>query len=44
VPPLVMGSVYGAIGSYAIGLLLLAGVAALAALFSMTAVRRGGAV
>ena len=44
VPPLVMGSVYGATGSYAIGLLLLAGVAALAALFSMTAVRRGGTV
>lgn len=39
VPPLLMGSVYGSTGSYAIGLLLLAGVAALALLFSVFSVR-----
>lgn len=41
VPPLVMGSVYGSTGSFAIGLLLLSAVAALALVFSVTAVRRG---
>jgi NNP family nitrate/nitrite transporter-like MFS transporter len=39
VPPLVMGALYGATGSYAIGLLLLAGTAAAAAVFTLTAVR-----
>ncbi|MCW2621378.1 MAG: narK2 [Frankiales bacterium] len=42
VPPLLMGSIYGSSGSYAVGLLLLAGVAALATAFSLTVVRRGG--
>ena len=41
VPPLVMGLVYGSTGSYAIGLLLLSGVAAAALVFSLTVVRRG---
>ncbi|MGI5200831.1 hypothetical protein ACQEU6_04410 [Spirillospora sp. CA-108201] len=40
VPPLVMGFVYGACGSYAAGLVLLALVAAAAALFTATVVRR----
>lgn len=40
-PPLVMGLVYGSTGSYAIGLLLLSGVAAAALVFSLTVVRRG---
>ncbi|RSN70977.1 MULTISPECIES: MFS transporter [Actinomadura] len=40
VPPLVMGSVHGGLGSYAVGLLLLAVVAAAAAVFTGTAVRR----
>ena len=40
VPPLLMGSIYGSTGSYAIGLLLLAAVAALALVFSVTVVRR----
>ncbi|MEU4825386.1 MFS transporter [Actinomadura sp. NPDC023710] len=40
VPPLVMGFVYGAYGSYAAGLVLLALVAAAAALFTATVVRR----
>ncbi|MBO8186464.1 MFS transporter [Streptomyces sp. DW4-2] len=39
VPPLVMGSVYGAFGSYAIGLVLLAVVAAAALTFTETGVR-----
>ncbi len=38
-PPLVMGAVYGATGSYAIGFLLLAATAATAALFTATAMR-----
>ncbi|TDD64683.1 MFS transporter, partial [Actinomadura darangshiensis] len=40
VPPLVMGSIYGSRGSYALGLALLAIVAGAAALFTATAVRR----
>ncbi|TDC68580.1 NarK/NasA family nitrate transporter [Actinomadura sp. GC306] len=40
VPPLVMGSIYGSFGSYAVGLLLLALVAAAAAVFTATAVKR----
>ncbi|MEV0173514.1 NarK/NasA family nitrate transporter [Streptomyces sp. NPDC050803] len=40
VPPLVMGSLYGAYDSYAVGLLLLAAVAAAALVFTCTAVRR----
>ncbi|MGW3095273.1 MFS transporter [Streptomyces sp. NPDC001102] len=40
VPPLVMGSLYGSYGSYAVGLLLLAGVAATALVFTGTEVRR----
>ncbi|MFI6518025.1 MFS transporter [Spirillospora sp. NPDC050679] len=40
VPPLVMGSIYGAYGSYAVGLALLAVVAAAALAFTVTAVRR----
>ncbi|MFI0368787.1 MFS transporter [Actinomadura sp. 1N219] len=40
VPPLVMGSIYGAYGSYAVGLALLAVVAAGAAVFTATVVRR----
>ncbi|MFR0354253.1 MFS transporter [Streptomyces sediminimaris] len=40
VPPLVMGGLYGAYGSYAVGLLLLAGVAAAALTFTGTGVRR----
>lgn len=39
VPPLVMGSLYGAYGSYAIGLALLAAVAAAALAFTGTGVR-----
>ncbi|WP_269657191.1 nitrate/nitrite transporter [Streptomyces cinnabarinus] len=39
VPPLVMGSLYGAYGSYALGLLLLAAVALAALVFTETAVR-----
>lgn len=39
VPPLVMGAVYGATGSYAAGLLLLAAVAAAALAFTVTRVR-----
>jgi MFS transporter, NNP family, nitrate/nitrite transporter len=38
-PPLVMGAVYGATGSYAIGFLLLAATAATAALFTATTMR-----
>ncbi|MFB4298555.1 MFS transporter [Actinomadura sp. NTSP31] len=40
VPPLVMGLVYGSLGSYAVGLVLLAVVAGAAALFTATVVRR----
>ncbi|SFO92112.1 MULTISPECIES: MFS transporter [Actinomadura] len=40
VPPLVMGTIYGAYGSYTFGLALLAVVAAAAALFTGTVVRR----
>ncbi|MFE7167772.1 MFS transporter [Streptomyces sp. NPDC057616] len=40
VPPLVMGSVYGALGSYGLGLVLLAIVAAAALAFTGTGVRR----
>ena len=40
VPPLVMGSIYSQFGSYAIGLALLAVVAAAAVLFTATTVRR----
>ncbi len=43
VPPLIMGDVYGRTDSYAIGLWLLAGVAALALLLTLTAVRRTAA-
>ncbi|WP_243718547.1 MFS transporter [Actinomadura sp. 7K534] len=39
VPPLIMGSIYGSFGSYAVGLLLLALVAAAAAVFTATVVR-----
>ena len=39
VPPLLMGTIYGSSGSYALGLVLLAGVAAAALLFTTTAVR-----
>lgn len=40
VPPLVMGSIYGAYGSYAVGLVLLAVVAAAGVAFTVTVVRR----
>ncbi|MFD0317884.1 MFS transporter [Streptomyces flavalbus] len=40
VPPLVMGALYGALSSYAIGLLLLAAVAAAALAFTCTGVRQ----
>lgn len=40
IPPLIMGSLYGAYGSYALGLLLLAAVAMGALLFTGTGVRR----
>ncbi|MET7481718.1 MFS transporter [Streptomyces sp. NPDC005538] len=40
VPPLVMGSLYGSYGSYAVGLLLLAAVATGALVFTGTEVRR----
>jgi NNP family nitrate/nitrite transporter-like MFS transporter len=39
VPPLLMGSLYGAYGSYAVGLILLAAVAAAALTFTGTGVR-----
>ena len=41
-PPLVMGSVYGHYGSYALGLVLLAVVAAAALMFTVATVRRVG--
>ncbi|MDN3029168.1 MFS transporter [Streptomyces sp. S.PB5] len=40
VPPLVMGSLYGTYGSYAVGLLLLAAVATAALVYTGTGVRR----
>jgi NNP family nitrate/nitrite transporter-like MFS transporter len=40
VPPLLMGAVYGRFGSYAIGLVLLAVVAAAALVLAGTAVRK----
>ena len=40
VPPLVMGAIYGATGSYAIGLLLLAVVALAAAAYTWLVLRR----
>ncbi|MGB3440676.1 MAG: MFS transporter [Actinophytocola sp.] len=43
VPPLVMGALYGAVSSYALGLAALAMVAAAAAAFTWTAVRRAAA-
>jgi len=39
-PPLVMGSVYGSYGSYTLGLVLLAGVAAAALTFTVATVQR----
>jgi MFS transporter, NNP family, nitrate/nitrite transporter len=39
-PPLVMGAVYGALGTYSVGFGLLAATAALAAAFTVTTVRR----
>jgi len=41
VPPLVMGALYGAFGSYAIGLAALAVVAAITLVFTITTVRQG---
>jgi NNP family nitrate/nitrite transporter-like MFS transporter len=43
IPPLLMGSIYGSQGSYAIGLLLLAGTAAAALAFTVTSVRHPAA-
>jgi NNP family nitrate/nitrite transporter-like MFS transporter len=40
IPPLLMGSIYGRSGSYAIGLLLLSGVALVALAYTVTIVRR----
>ena len=40
VPPLLMGSLYAQFADYGIGLALLAGVAALAVVFTLTVVRR----
>lgn len=40
VPPLIMGSVYGRLGSYAVGLVALSAVAALVLVLSVTVVRR----
>ena len=42
VPPLVMGALYGAVGSYALGLAALAMVAAAMVLLDLTVVRRSG--
>jgi NNP family nitrate/nitrite transporter-like MFS transporter len=42
-PPLVMGLVYGVLGSYSVGLLLLAATAAGAAAFTATVLRRRAA-
>ncbi len=41
-PPLVMGAVYGTLGNYMLGFLLLAATAALTGLFTATAVRHRG--
>lgn len=43
VPPLLMGSIYGRYGSYALGLVMLAVVAIAAAAYTTTAVRRSAA-
>jgi MFS transporter, NNP family, nitrate/nitrite transporter len=40
VPPLVMGAIYGALGDYSVGLLLLALVAAAAAAYTWLVLRR----
>ncbi|MFI6586103.1 MFS transporter [Embleya sp. NPDC050493] len=40
IPPLVMGTIYGATGSYALGLILLAVVALAALVYTVTGVRR----
>ncbi len=40
VPPLIMGALYGALGSYALGLAALAAVAAATLVFTVTSVRR----
>ena len=42
-PPLVMGLVFGALGDYTVGYILLAVTAAIAALFTATVVRRRAA-
>jgi len=42
IPPLLMGSIYGRWSDYGLGLALLAGMAALAMLYTLTAVRRVG--
>ncbi|MEV0702799.1 hypothetical protein AB0I53_33440 [Saccharopolyspora sp. NPDC050389] len=42
-PPLVMGSIYGAVGDYTFGLVLLAATALLCALLAYTALRRRAA-
>jgi NNP family nitrate/nitrite transporter-like MFS transporter len=39
-PPLVMGAVYGALGSYTLGFVLLAATAAISATFTATVLRR----
>jgi NNP family nitrate/nitrite transporter-like MFS transporter len=39
-PPLVMGSIYGVLGDYTLGFLLLAATATTAAAFTATAMRR----
>ena len=43
IPPLLMGSVYGSLNSYAVGLIALAVVAALVLALTTTAVRKGAA-
>jgi NNP family nitrate/nitrite transporter-like MFS transporter len=40
VPPLVMGAVYGGLGSYAVGLVALSAVAAGTLILTMTVVRK----
>ena len=42
IPPLLMGSIYGRWSDYGLGLALLAGMAVLAAVYTLTAVRRVG--
>jgi NNP family nitrate/nitrite transporter-like MFS transporter len=42
IPPLLMGSIYGRWSDYGLGLALLAGMAALATVYTLTAVRRAG--